>query len=91
MIAGLHLNPEISSALRSVPFQDETCAVESQILDHHVFEPTGWSRVFTLNHPDLRVRITTDGDDYAKMRFLQPIISPKYLDVVTDSGPQSCL
>ena len=51
----------------------------------------GWSRVFTLSHPELLVRITTDEDDYAKMGFLEPIISPKYLDVITDSGAQSCL
>ena len=90
-ISGLYLNPETLSALRSVPIQDEACSAESQTLDHHIYTSRGWSKVSSLNHPKLRVRITTDKDDYAKMGFRQPIISPKYLDVVTDSGAQSCL
>ena len=90
-ISGLYLNPETLSALRSVPIQDEACSAESQTLDHHIYTSRGWSKVSSLNHPKLRVRITTDEEDYAKMGFRQPIISPKYLDVVTDSGAQSCL
>ena len=93
-ISGLLLNSEVCAALRSLsPMQqDEACAMESHaILDHHIFTPTGWSRVSTLNHPKLRVRITTDKDDYIRMGFQYPIISPKSIDVVTDSGAQSCL
>jgi ribosomal protein L44E len=90
-ISGLHLNSDTRSALRSLPIQDEACSAESQTLDHHIYTSTGWSKVSSLNHPRLRVRVTTDENDYAKMGFRQPIISPKYLDVVTDSGAQSCL
>jgi len=92
-ISGLHLNSEMCTALRSLSMtQDEACAAESHaILDHHIFTPTGWSRVSTLNHPKIRVRITTDKDDYIRMGFQHPIISPKSIDVVTDSGAQSCL
>ena len=91
-LSGLHLNAETCVELRSFSMQDEMCATESHaVLDHHIFTPAGWSRISALNHPELRVRITTNRDDYARMGFRYPAISPKHIDVVTDSGAQSCL
>ena len=48
----------------------ELCAAGSHvILDHHIFTPAGWAKVSTLNHPKLRVRITTNDNDYDRMGF----------------------
>ena len=71
---------------------NEVCAGSSHvILDHHIFTPTGWSKVPTLRHPQLRIRITTDKSDYDRMNIRHPTIAPKSIDVVADSGAQSCL
>ena len=41
-ISGLHLDAETYTSLYSIPMpQDETCAAESQILDHHKYTSTG--------------------------------------------------
>ena len=70
----------------------ETCANSSYVvLNHHIFTPSGWSRVSKLSHPKLRVRIHTDPADYDQLNAVQPTIVPKYIDVVADSGAQSCL
>ena len=61
------------------------------VLDHHIFTPTGWSKVSTLRHPQLRIRITTQKSDYDRMNARHPTIAPKFIDVVVDSGAQSCL
>ena len=70
----------------------QTCANSSYvILNHHIFTPSGWSRVSKLSHPKLRVRIRTDAADYEQLNAVQPRIIPKFIDVVADSGAQSCL
>ena len=60
-------------------------------LDHHIFTQEGWQRATTFSHPTLRLRVTTKLEDYAKFSIEQPRISPKYVNVVVDSGAQSCL
>ena len=37
------------------------------------------------------MRITTDDSDYEKFCISSPRISPKHIDVIADSGAQSCL
>ena len=83
---GLHLNARaiIDLGLKSpignevVHSSSELCAAGSHvILDHHIFTPAGWTKVYTLNHPKLRVRITTDKNDYDGMGFTQPYHSSK--------------
>jgi hypothetical protein len=64
---------------------------QSIVLDHHIFTPDGWRRATKLSHPTLRLRITTKSEDYAKFNIEHPRISPKHLNVVVDSGAQSCL
>ena len=60
-------------------------------LEHHIFTKAGWKRASSLSHPCLRVRLTTNPDDYARLGIAQPVVAPKHVDVVTDSGAQSCL
>ena len=94
-ISGLHLNPELLDILwtmSDVEPTGETCATESHVvLDHHIFTPAGWVRASTLSHPKLRLRISTKEEDYIRMGFRYPVIAPKSIDTVTDSGAQSCL
>ena len=61
------------------------------VLEHHIFTPAGWERASSLNHPCLRVRLTTDADDYNQLGVPQPVIAAKHIDVIADSGAQSCL
>ena len=61
------------------------------VLDHHIFTRDGWVRANTLKHPTLRLRMVTVQEDYIKFGFPFPKIAPKYIDVVADSGAQSCL
>ena len=105
-ISGLHLDMGARTELGLLPLHgqiadpdsedhspsSELCATGSHVvLDHHIFTPAGWAKVSTLNHPKLRVRITTNKDDYDRMGFSYPTIAPKYIDVIADSGAQSCL
>ena len=70
---------------------NEVCTNSHVVLDHHIFTPAGWSKVSTLRHPTLRTRISTLKSDYDIMNVSYPIIAPKFIDVVADSGAQSCL
>ena len=99
---GLHLNARAITDLglksplvpgnEVVHSSSELCAAGSHvILDHHIFTPAGWAKVSKLNHPKLRVRITTNKNDYDRMGFAYPTIAPKHIEVIADSGAQSCL
>ena len=61
------------------------------MLNHHIFTTDGWQRASTLAHPSLRLRVATNGDDYLKFGIPHPRIHPKHIDVIVDSGAQSCL
>ena len=61
------------------------------VLDHHIFTHEGWKRASSLSHPALRLRISTLEEDYNHLGMTPAKISPKHIDVVADSGAQSCL
>ena len=61
------------------------------VLDHHIFTADGWKRATSLSHPALRLRIATLEADYLDFGRAHPKISPKHIDVIIDSGAQSCL
>ena len=44
-----------------------------------------------MSHPNLRIRMTTNVDEYNHLGFPYPQIAPKFIDVAADSGAQSCL
>ena len=60
-------------------------------LDHHIFTTEGWQRACALSHPSLRLRMSTCQEDYDRFSIGYPKICPKYIDVIVDSGAQSCL
>ena len=66
-------------------------SVDSVSLDHHIFTKDGWKRASSAAHPQLRLRLTTDKLDFKHFNARFPKIQPKYVDVVVDSGAQSCL
>ena len=66
-------------------------SVDSVSLDHHIFTQDGWKRASSAAHPQLRLRLTTDKLDFKHFNARFPKIQPKYVDVVVDSGAQSCL
>jgi hypothetical protein len=61
------------------------------VLDHHIFTDEGWKKAALLSHPTLRLRISTLGEDYDHLNLNPAKISPKHVDVIADSGAQSCL
>ena len=60
-------------------------------LGHHIFSQEGWKRANSLSHPTLRLKISTLKEDYDNLNRSHVEIVPTYIDVVTDSGAQSCL
>ena len=66
-------------------------SINAVTLDHHIFTAEGWKRACALSHPSLRLRITTCQEDYDKFGITYPRIQPKHIDVIVDSGAQSCL
>ena len=60
-------------------------------LDHHIFTRDGWEKVNSHTHPTVRLQMSTVVDDYSKLGFSFPKIVPRCIDVVADSGAQSCL
>ena len=62
------------------------------VLDHHIFQShEGWKRAESMAHPTLRLRLTTDKQDYKHFGGLCPEVSPSWVTAVTDTGAQSCL
>ena len=62
------------------------------VLDHHIFDhKNGWRRAESMAHPTLRLRVSTDQDDYSRINAQFPDVMPSYVSVVTDTGAQSCL
>ena len=51
----------------------------------------GWQKAKRPRHPRLRLRATTVQSDYESLGLVYTKIAPFYIDVVTDSGAQSCV
>ena len=66
-------------------------SINDVTLDHHIFTAEGWQRASALSHPSLRLRMTTCQEDYDKFGITYPRIQLKHVEVVVDSGAQSCL
>ena len=62
------------------------------VIDHHIFHSTeGWRKTESLQHPTLRLRLTTEKSDYDHVGASFPKIAPSHVTIVTDTGAQSCL
>ena len=65
---------------------------EEIVLDHHIFmSQDGWRKAESMDHPTLRLRLTTDKRDYQIFGGQCPDVSPSWVTAVTDTGAQSCL
>ena len=80
---------ESKNQLPPVELDDTCAAVNGVVLNHQIFTEEGWKTATRLSHPVLRLRISTNEDDYKKFNKQFPRIQPKYVDVITDSGAQS--
>ena len=80
-----------SSSVGSTTRPDSATCRQPVKLDHHIFTANGWRKALTLNHPTLRLRVSTQNTDYSEFRIPLPKISPRHVDVIVDSGAQSCL
>ena len=60
-------------------------------LDHHIFTARGWEKAVSFSHPIMKVKISTHLDDYQHFNKKHPKVTPVIIDVVADSGAQSCL
>ena len=60
-------------------------------LSHHIFTRDGWERANSLHHPTLNVQVSTSVDDYSALGYPFIPMTPKSIDVVADTGAQSCL
>ena len=65
--------------------------VSTITLNHHIFTNDGWQRASRLRHPSLRLCVSTNAHDYSKFEVPYPKIEPSQIDVIVDSGAQSCL
>lgn len=81
----------LESDVRQVRSIFPSSSVNAFNFDHHIFTPDGWQRAAALSHPTLRLRMTTCQEDYDKFGIRYPRIHPKHIDVIVDSGAQSCL
>ena len=63
----------------------------AKVLDHQIFTPEGWARATSFTHPRLRLKISTNRDDYDRIHVRHPHIKPCAIGVVADTGAQSCL
>ena len=62
------------------------------VLTNKIFDgELGWQTAKRQHHPRVRLRATTSKDDYEALGISFPRIAASYVDVVTDSGAQSCL
>ena len=62
------------------------------ILDHHIFRSDdGWRKAESMAHPTLRLRLTTNENDYKIFGGTCPEVSSSWVTAVTDTGAQSCL
>ena len=74
--------------------QYDTIPSEQKIvLRNQIFSSDlGWKNAQKQQHPRLRLRITTKEEDYHALGIRNfPKIAPSHINVVTDSGAQSCL
>ena len=75
-----------------IPSRSESLTQDAIMLDHHIFDSKqGWREAESMHHPVLKLRLTTDDSDYFHMGAECPRIATSHIEVVTDTGAQSCL
>ena len=85
-------HPSIDSPPNEISSSEHSECPAPVILDHHIFDSrSGWRRSESMAHPTLRLRVSTNQDDYSRVGASFPDVMPSYVTVVTDTGAQSCL
>ena len=69
----------------------EVIEVAKVKLQHYLFTAEGWRRAQSLSHPTLNLEISTKKEDYDNFGSKYVKLSQKKIEVVADSGAQSCL
>ena len=77
--------------LRAPRFYCPPNELAAMSLNHHIFTDEGWTRVSSFAHPRLRVAASVHRDDYNSLGVRCPTVKPRNIEVVADSGAQSCL
>lgn len=82
--------------VNAVTTQDEAGAITiggiSEPLDHLMFDSgQGWKKMESMRHPSLKLSLSVDPNDYAKLNKKPKVIKPRLINVITDTGAQSCL
>eukprot|EP00111_Clytia_hemisphaerica_P011054 TCONS_00032366-protein len=68
------------------------CITNNTKLEHMLFDPSsGWKSHDSMKHPTLKLSVNVDPRDYAKLGRPTPKVQPSQVNVVTDTGAQSCL
>ena len=60
-------------------------------LDHHIFTEEGWKKALLFINPRLLFSLSTDINAYVKFKVKPPPQIEGDINVVADSGAQSCL
>ena len=61
-------------------------------ISHLLFDSdNGWKKMNSMKHPTLPLTISIEPEDYSAVGRKPPIVKPKKVEVVTDTGAQSCL
>ena len=77
--------------IATVTAVDRTDKRQEIVIDHHIFDSNdGWRRMESMQHPTLRLRLSTEKSDYDHVGASYPRVAPSYITVVTYTGAQ-CL
>ena len=60
-------------------------------MGHHIFTAEGWKHAQSLSHPTVQLEVSTVKEDFEDFGARYVELAPKLVDVVADSGAQSCL
>ena len=92
IIGGVSITPHSESAVVHSTASGDHRKTREIILDHHIFHSQeGWKKSESMAHPTLRLRLTTDPEDYNHVGAVCPNSMPTFVTAVMDTGAQSCL
>lgn len=65
---------------------------QSPTLPHYLFDSdSGWKAAKSMKHPTLQLSVSVNPEDYLDVGREPPNIKSKKIEVITDTGAQSCL
>ena len=87
------LSSFVGSLQMGNPDEASSTQVSSILLNHHIFSEGEWKKATSFQHPKLKIKAVVDDSDYHNLRLPVPVhpSKPVHIEVVPDSGAQSCL